>query len=63
MRWLRKRRHAELERLTQHAEKTAQEAHQMAERAEPALSRLEQRASRNAIYEEVLATLRPRGTA
>lgn len=61
--WRCRRSVADLDQLRARAQRTAAEARQIAAAAEPALSALERRRPRNGIYEEVLSTLRPKGTA
>lgn len=56
----RRRGNTDLEQRRQQGEAAAAEARQLAEQAEPTLRALERRRPRNGIYEEVLATLRPR---
>lgn len=61
--WPWKRQRADLDRLRDRAEQTAAEAHEIARQVEPTLRAAERRRPRNGIYEEVLSTLRPKGTA
>jgi hypothetical protein len=58
--WPFKRQRRDLDQLRDRAERTASEAREVARKVEPTLAAMERRKPKNGIYEEVLATLRPR---